>query len=91
MKYRFSNFAGHSRLEQEAADWIARNYERLNLAEKAEFELWLSSDVRHAEIYAELEETWKLLDRARDEPAAGLDARRLASAGGRRFIFWLVP
>lgn len=56
---------GDSRVEHEAAEWIARRYQGLSPAQEAEFERWLRADSRHAAVFHELEEVWRELDRVR--------------------------
>ena len=52
-----------------AAEWVVRHQQPLTRSERAEFEQWLRSSPRHAEIYEEMNATSGLLDRLR-APAA---------------------
>lgn len=53
-------------IDRTAADWLARQGRGLSPAEETELSEWLRTDIRHARAYAELEATWKALDRLRD-------------------------
>lgn len=87
-----------ARIDREAADWIARRYAGLTDWQTAELEQWLARDPRHAAAWAELDETWQLLDRVGTTPLARamaddpdpdvLAPRRDKTSIGRR---WLVP
>jgi len=48
-----------------AADWRARQDAGLTAVEEQELIYWLEQDVRHAELFSEMEDTWSLLDRSR--------------------------
>lgn len=47
-----------ARIEQEAADWLARRNGGLSATETAELHSWLAADPRHAPALAALERTW---------------------------------
>ncbi len=53
-------------IEQQAADWLVLHDQGLSQEKQREFNRWLQADRRHAAIYAELAETWKLLGRVSD-------------------------
>jgi len=55
-------------IEEKAADWLLRHDRGLALAEQKELATWLHADPRHAEIYAELQETWCRIDELRETP-----------------------
>ena len=83
------------RIDQDAANWIARHYAGLSTAERSEFDAWRAADPRHAAIFAELEHTWRTLDRVRVPSRAigHIDADALASRrsrGGWRFMTTLA-
>ena len=63
-----------------AAEWRARQDAGLTPAEQGEFLCWLEQDVRHAELFGEMEDTWSLLDRTRELPLASLVAATAPSA-----------
>ena len=49
-------------VDEMAADWLARRIGGLSEAEELELSQWLAADVRHAETFSELEQTWHSLD-----------------------------
>lgn len=51
-------------IEAAAAVWISRRDGGMNEAETAAFIRWLQQDGRHAEVFAELDATWKSFERA---------------------------
>src|SRR4051812_18032599 len=51
-------------IEQQAADWLVQRDRGLTAEQQAGFESWLRQDERHAEVFAELEETWRLMGQA---------------------------
>ncbi len=57
--------ADATRIEQEAADWIARRYAGLSPEDEGKFQRWRAADPRHAATFVEMEETWRTLDRVR--------------------------
>jgi transmembrane sensor len=71
-------------VERIAAQWTLRRQQGLTPAEQKQLEVWLESDPRHAEVFAEMNETSELLGQLR-EPAA---AETPAQARRPR---WLVP
>ena len=62
--------AGEHAIERAAAEWVLRAQGGLSPAERREFETWLRRDARHAEIFAEMDDTSKLLDQLRDPALA---------------------
>ena len=62
-------------IELAAAEWLVRQDHGLDAAQQREFEAWLVADARHAEAYAHLAETWRLIDRVPPERVP-LPARR---------------
>ncbi len=50
-------------IEASAAVWLTLRDRGLSVAETAEFMRWLQQDPRHAEVFAQLEATWKDLSR----------------------------
>jgi transmembrane sensor len=57
-------------IEAAAAVWITRRDAGLSEAETAAFISWLQQDARHAEVFAELDATWKSFNRlAKAKPA----------------------
>lgn len=77
-----------------AAEWIARRFEGLSPPQAVELSRWLAADRQHAAAFAELDETWQVLDRIR--PAGGLvpadgsrpDPDALAPRRARRVAWW---
>jgi transmembrane sensor len=61
---------------EQAADWFGRREVGLSAAEEAAFARWIEADVRHAEAYREMNQTWESLDGLRES------AQRVAA--GRR-------
>lgn len=58
-------------IEATAAVWLGRRDRGMNEAETATFIRWLQQDARHAEVFAELDDTWKNFNRLRvARPAA---------------------
>jgi transmembrane sensor len=57
-------------IERAAAEWSLRAQSGLPAGEQREFEAWLRQDPRHAAIFAEMDETSKLLDQLRDPALA---------------------
>lgn len=99
MSGKADHFSGErGRIERAAADWIALRYAGLNDRQQADFLQWLDSDPRHAAVFAELDETWRMLDEVRktpfqksnsETPDANLPAPRRGRPGaGRRH--WLM-
>ena len=84
-------------LERAAAEWALRLQRGLRDDEQREFEAWLQCDPRHAAIFAEMDETSRLLDQLRDPALAGTDVAPsealftadAPTAPGRRR--WLAP
>jgi transmembrane sensor len=77
-------------IEHAAAEWIARRYAGFSPAEHTAFERWLAADPRNAATFAELDATWRALDRVRGSAPAGRpDPEALRPDGGpvgwRRF------
>jgi transmembrane sensor len=74
--------------EQTAADWLVARDRGLTRVQQAELAAWLRADARHAEIFAELEETWTRLGQLCDAAPA---ARTAAGGSGRRGkLVWLA-
>lgn len=68
-------------IEAAAAVWISRRDGGMSEAETAAFITWLQQDSRHAEMFAELDATWKSFNRlkvARPAAAAAPNAELLA-------------
>lgn len=79
-----------------AAHWRVRVDAGLTPAEEHAFSDWLAADERHAAAFAELDDTWTLLDRAQEVPAGtfGVPATPAPPAANRRrrvrpFVGWL--
>src|SRR4051812_2991505 len=78
-------------LEQKAADWLILHDRGLNARQREEFSAWLEADERHAEIYAEMEETWMRLGELHDNvPSRTLAGAELVSPTRNR-PRWLWP
>lgn len=77
-------------IEQEAADWIARRYAGLSALEERELAAWRAADPRHAAAWAELDATWRLLDRVRTAAppvvADDIPGPSVAKRRWRRFV-----
>lgn len=54
-----------NRIEEEAADWVARRNGHLTPSEQEEFDTWIARDVRHAHAFAAMERTWVQLNAPR--------------------------
>jgi transmembrane sensor len=61
-------------IEAAAAVWISRRDGGMTEAETAAFLRWLQEDSRHAEVFAELDATWKSFNRTRVAKPAGATA-----------------
>jgi transmembrane sensor len=76
-------------VEATAAAWLSLRDRGMSSAETAAFLRWLQQDPRHAEIFGELDRTWKNLDRL----AAASTRRRddVQASPARRFrIGWIA-
>lgn len=56
-------------VEAAAAVWLSLRDRGMTSGEAAEFVQWLQQDARHAEVFAELDHTWKEFDRLAAVPA----------------------
>jgi len=81
---RASSVANHeppatpfARIEDLAADWLARREAGLSVDEQAEFSRWLLADPRHAAAVQRLESTWRFLQKPRFTGQAGEVARAI--------------
>jgi transmembrane sensor len=54
-----------SRIEELAADWLARRESGLSIDEQAEFSRWLMADPRHARSVERIEASWRRLQQPR--------------------------
>jgi transmembrane sensor len=79
------------RIEQSAADWLARQDRGLSSAEQEELSRWIDADERHARIFAQMRETWSLLDDAGDITHAAFDPEIDALPPPRRKLLRWVP
>jgi transmembrane sensor len=59
---RFEAHADPEAIEATAAVWLSLRDRGMTEDETAEFMRWLQQDSRHAEVFAELDETWKTFD-----------------------------
>ena len=75
-------------IEQQAAEWFVLRDAGCTARQQEEFERWLQADGRHAQIYAEFDETWSRLGELR---AVATDAPVAAGAQPRRRgkLIWL--
>src|SRR5688500_11070174 len=55
-------------IEIVAADWLALRASGFSEGQKAAFEAWLAADRRHAHVVAELDFTWRVLDKLESYP-----------------------
>jgi transmembrane sensor len=79
-------------IEQKAAGWLVLADRGLDARQRDEFAVWLQADERHAEIYAEIEETWTRLGRLGEtspQIPRVLAGARLPRRTGK--FVWLVP
>lgn len=81
--------AADRRIEQSAADWLALHDRGLSCAEQEEFTRWLEADQRHARVFAQLRETWSLLDEAGASRAAAAFDPEIDSLQPRRHRRWV--
>lgn len=79
-------------IDEIAADWLARRQVGLSSTEEKTFAAWLAADERHRAVYAELEQTWTLLDGVRPAVASAEapDPDALAPRARRRPTAWLA-
>ncbi len=56
-----------STIEKQAANWLVLHDHGLSPAQQEEFDHWIQASEQRAAIYAELEETWNLIGRAREK------------------------
>jgi transmembrane sensor len=78
-------------IEATAAVWLGRRDRGMSEAETATFIRWLQQDARHAEVFAELDDTWKSFNRLRVARPAGPgrpDADLLAPRRRRHRALW---
>lgn len=75
-----SNSPFSESVEAAAAVWLSLRDRGLTPEEAAAFVHWLQQDARHAEVFGELDRTWRTFDRLAAVPAAGTlpDAELLA-------------
>ncbi len=80
-------------IDETAADWLARRTGSLSAADENAFQSWLAADERHRMVYAELEQTWALLDGVRSAipPTVAPDPDAFAPPSRRRRSSWLAP
>ncbi len=83
----------HSSMGDEAADWLVRRNAGFTPAEAVDFQRWISADLRHAQVFSELEATWRILNQPRaggraDELGQILNER--AQSRSRRRNIWAV-
>lgn len=86
----FSDDLGHDAMEQQAANWLVLRDRGFTPAERREFDTWIGADTRHRELLAELEETWGLLGRAREEAPAPSAAPVEEARPRKGKIVWLA-
>ena len=72
---------------QTAAEWVLRLQQGVTAEEEAQFAAWLQLDPRHAEVFAEMDETSGVLDKLL-RPAAPMV---VPSARPRRYWWLAVP
>jgi transmembrane sensor len=76
-------------IAQEAAEWFVLRDAGFTVRQQEEFERWLQADERHAEVYAELDETWSRLGELRAVvPDAPVAAAARAQPHGK--LIWLA-
>jgi len=69
-----------SAIEQKAADWLVLRDHGFTPAQREEFATWLRADDRHGDVYAELEQTWDLLDRIDEVAPAAWEEPEVVAA-----------
>lgn len=74
---------GFDAVELQAADWVVKQDQGLTPQQEREFAAWLSADERHAEVFAELVETWGRIGELR-EPVTPPVAMPVATTGVER-------
>ncbi len=72
------------RIEDAAADWLARRETGFTVEEQAAFSRWLLADPRHAEAVQQLESAWRFLSRPRYTGQAGAVARTVEARASTR-------
>lgn len=79
-------------IEHRAADWLVLRDRGFAPREREEFTRWLEADERHAEVFAEMEETWERLkhldDVASPAPAVLPVSQARTRQGGK--IVWIA-
>lgn len=55
-------------IDRQAAEWFGRRELGLTAEHEQTFQRWLQTDPRHAEYYAQFDETWALLDELKELP-----------------------
>jgi transmembrane sensor len=73
--------ASQDRIEEHAADWLARRNGGLSAAERAEFDAWIARDSQHASALAAMEAAWDKLGALRQ---SGEAERMWAELAARR-------
>jgi transmembrane sensor len=78
-------------VERIAAQWTLRQQLGLTPVEQKQLEVWLESDPRHTEIFAEMNETSELLDQLRESAPANEPAALMGSQPAKaRQLGWVV-
>ena len=75
-----------SRIEADAARWLARRQQGFAPAEARQFEAWLAADPRHAESLGRLEAAWRLMNFPQRQGRADEALQRLGALARTRRI-----
>lgn len=75
--------------ELAAAEWVLLRERGLSRRQKKEFARWLQADERHAPMYAKLEKTWGILDRAAPAALAASHAAAPARSTNAPLLKWM--
>lgn len=82
-------FGEPNAVERTAAEWVLRRTQGMRGDEQRAFRRWLDEDPRHARVFAEMEETSRLLDRLRGEVPRRAGASPPAPARPAYFLPYL--
>jgi transmembrane sensor len=76
-------------VERAAAEWVLRREHGMHGDDQSAFRRWLNQDPRHARVFAEMEETSRLLDHMRIDAPRGASPMAQATSAQRRPVSYV--